>query len=284
MPHVNDGIDREIRRTLNRVNDLENASASEFIRMVDELRQRVVVVLVENGTLDANNASYIKSHLDSILSQYKSQFENVLSENQRKLFVKGIQTIDAAVEGAGILKAVPLLGDRLLTQVQNFGAELITGLLASTRSQIATQIDLAVLGQKPMNDVVRDIAGKLPSASVFGTMRRRAELIVRTEVNRIHSLAAQARMEQVATIVPDMKKEWLHSHLGFPRAGHLALDGVVIKADEKFQLEGADGITYQVDAPYDPILPAGETISCRCRVIGIIGRYEKTKSLTEMIK
>jgi uncharacterized protein with gpF-like domain len=173
---------------------------------------------------------------------------------------------------------IPHLSNTVLEEVRRYSASLITALSGDARARIASTIDLAVLGQKSAVEAAVEIGRNLNDASVFGTIRRRAEIILRTEVNRMQATATAARMDQHHKSVPDMKKMWAHSHIGVPRPNHLALDGKVVAVSDTFSLVSySTGLTYEIDGPYDPILPPGEVINCRCKAVPVVGRYEDLK-------
>jgi len=275
VPHTRKNIDAEIRRSLSAIAKLKNASAKEFVDIVNQLRERVILSIVQTGEINPVSADTIKAQVDSILSDYERRLDGSLSENQRRLFVKGLQVVDKAVTSANLMLAVPYLSQQVLEQTQKYGATLITKLTDEARGAIAGELDLAVLGQKSMQDVIRDIGPNLKSPSIFRSIARRAEIIARTEVNRIERMATQDRLEQVQKQIPDLKKQWFHSHVGVPRPGHLDLHRITVNADEKFRLSGENGRVYMIDGPYDPILPAGETISCRCVAVPVVGRFQR---------
>jgi predicted ABC-type ATPase len=59
------------------------------------------------------------------------------------------------------------------------------------------------------------------------------------------------------------------------------MDGVRIKAGEKFSLVSRDGTkVYKINGPHDPTLPPDEDINCRCIKIPVLARFAKT-NLTE---
>lgn len=275
MSHKKPDIDSAIKTAEERASKTNEEAAKSFLAEVDRLRQNVVLTIVDGGTLDVGTVENLKLRVRFILEQWQTKFERIMSENQRRMFIRGIQVIDAAIAGAKIRQAVPYLGETRLQQIQKFGAELVTGITEDARLKITNELNLAMLGQKPMNEVVNAIGSNLEGASVFGTVARRSLVIMRTEGNRINQLGAVERMKQVSGQIPDMKKRWQHSHSGQPRLGHLQLDGTVIGAKEKFRLLGDDEMIYMVDAPYDLILPASETVNCRCKIIPVVGRFEK---------
>ena len=257
---------------------LAGSGGGDIRKIIDAWRQRVILTLVEAGEVSPLTGDLIKQRVNQINEEFKQKLESSLSENQRRLFVKGIQIVDKALEAGNIRAAMPYLSEQKLGFLQRYGAEHIKGLTDLARTKIATEIDLAVLGQKPQQDVINAIGKKLgDDASVFGTVQKRAEVIAMTEVNRINQMATVDRLKQAVGQVPDLKKRWLHSHVGIPRPGHLMLHNVTIAADERFELLGQDGEVYFVDGPYDPILPVGEVVNCRCKVIGVVGRYEKAQ-------
>lgn len=269
-------IERDINAILRKAQIAENQGVREFLKVVNELRERIIIELADRGQLSSHLVREIRQAVYDITETYRIRFEDVLSENQRRMFVKGIQVIDTALDSVDIFKSVPYLSETVLQNAQIYGAELITGLVEYTRSEINKKLMLGLMGQKSMTDVIKEIAGKLPGPSVFGTIKARALIVARTEANRVLSLSSTERMKQIGDTVTDLMKFWRHSHLGEVRINHLAMEAVgMIPYDQKFKLLGKDGILYEVDGPYDPVLPASETINCRCNVICVLKRYLK---------
>jgi hypothetical protein len=268
-------IQKANQQYIRRAEQLAGSGGGDIRKIVDDWRQRIIMLLVEAGEVSPLTSDVIKQRVNQINEDFKQKLEGSLSENQRRLFVKGIQIVDKALEAGNIRAALPYLSEQKLGFLQRYGAEHIKGLTEFARTKIATEIDLAVLGQKPQQDVINAIGKRLgDDASVFGSVQKRAEVIAMTEVNRINQIATADRLKQAAGQVTDLKKRWLHSHVGIPRPGHLMLHNVTIAPDEQFELIGQDGKVYLVDGPYDPILPVGEVVNCRCKVIGVVGRFE----------
>ena len=266
-------IDRITKDALKQIEQIKNGSTKDFISIVDKMRRDIVLVIAESSEVNPINSETIKQRIQNITSQYEEKFINALTENQRRLFVKGIQLVDKVIKGGDILIGVPYLSEKKLEMLRTYNAELIKGITDTARQRISQQIDLAVLGQKPQQEIIADIGRNLKDPSVFGTIAKRAEIIHRTEVNRIQEIATNDRMKQVADQVPDLSKMWLHSTVGIPRPGHLALNRVVVKAREKFKLIGSEGDIYMIDAPLDPILPVEEVANCRCKAIPVVERF-----------
>lgn len=275
MHHTKKEIDAGIAEALKKAQDAENAGAREFVAAINELRRRIVLAVTETGKLDTYTGMSVKATIADIVANYDERLVGILTDNQRRLFLRGLRVIDAAAQGADIHVAVPYLNEKLLDQAKTFGAELVTNLTDDGRGKIAQQIDLAVMGQSPLEATLKAIGTNLEDTSIFGTIAKRAATIYRTEVNRMQNLAAVKRMEQMHHQVPDLQKRWLHSHIGIPRPNHLLMDGVTIPANEQFKLMGRDGEIYMIDGPHDPELPPEEVINCRCVAIPIVGRYAK---------
>lgn len=266
-------IERITKDALKQISQLKGDSTKEFVSIVDKMRQEVILAIAESGEINPITSSVLKQRMEQITKDYEAKFEQALSDNQRRLFIKGIQLVDKTVKAGDIMMGVAYLSEQKLELLKGYNAELVKGITDTARQRIAQEIDLAVLGQKPAGDVIRAIGRNLKDPSVFGTIAKRAEVIHRTEVNRIQEIGTADRIKQVSQQIPDLSKKWIHSNVGIPRSGHLLLNGQIIKATEKYKLVGEDGHVYLIDGPLDPILPVGEVANCRCKSVPIIERF-----------
>ena len=261
----------------NAFEDWQDSSVKGFLADFDELRRQVVLDVAEHGQIDASSISQIRERVLSRIDQFLPRIQQHLSENQRRAFTRGIKTVDDALASSDIRVAVPFISETLLDQVKTYGADLVTGLTDYARKRIKDEMTLSMLAQKPVNDTIKAIGKSLTSPSVFGTVANRARTIFVTETSRISNYAAFERMKQVKEQVPELVKEWLHSHAGIPRPGHLALDGVQVETDVDFELRAGDGKTYRVFGPHDPVLPVADVVNCRCKTIPAVRRERKGK-------
>jgi len=276
MAHSNRRIDQEIRGAVRSAERVEDEIVREFRRTADQLRQAVVLKIVEHGQLDPGSIPRLKAQIDQLVQQFELRFRDLMSENQRRMFVRGIKIVDRAVNGANLTAAIPYLSEDLLNQLRQYGAELIANLTDDARRKIRNEIDLAVLGQKEQGELIEAIGRNLKDPSVFGTIANRATVIARTEINRIQQVATSRRLKQVQEQLPDMRKKWVHSFVGIPRWNHLELHEEIIPADQKFTIQARDvpGQSWEVDGPHDPILPAKEVVNCRCIIVPVVGRFQ----------
>ena len=79
---------------------------------------------------------------------------------------------------------------------------------------------------------------------------------------------------------------WKHTggHRNKPRENHQRLadgDGAIVRKDQPFTLEGADGNVYHPMYPRDSILPTGESVNCHCIHQGIVNEDVLGLSLEE---
>jgi hypothetical protein len=258
----------------NLINQISKSGDVEIQSVINNWRRQVITMVAENEPLDALTVETLKARLGALSYQVRLNLTKQMTDNQRRLFVKGIQTVDKILKEQGIATALPFLSERKLEILQKYSANQVNGLVGNALQNVSNELDLAVLGQKSASEVIANIGKNLNDASIFGTIAKRAQVIFQTEVKRIQNMTTHDRIMQSKQQVSDMGKKWVHSHIGVPRPGHLMLDGVVVAADEQFDLIGADGELYQVDTPHDPDLPVGEVVNCRCTVVPVVMRFE----------
>ena len=119
---------------------------------------------------------------------------------------------------------------------------------------IAGGLGLVTIGAQSPGDAIGTIADLVEGG------RTRAITIVRTEVGRAFSVAADERMTQAAEILPGLKKQWRRSGKIHSRLHHDSIDGQIRDVDKPFTL----GNGVQIMFPRDPAAPVGETINCGC--------------------
>jgi uncharacterized protein with gpF-like domain len=128
------------------------------------------------------------------------------------------------------------------------------GIAADLRQRINSELGRAAAGLIAPNEATTAIEGLLE------TSRSRANTIVRTELGRVFSTAAQATMEQaVGAGVAGLQKQWRRSGKLHSRPDHDLADGQVVAVDQPFVVGGEE-----LMFPRDPNGSAGNTINCGC--------------------
>jgi hypothetical protein len=266
---------RSVRETMLQIDGIVVGAERQFVEAVNRLRQEIVLAVLDHGDFTASDLRRIRTQIESITRRYQTRFEELLSESQRKAFIKGIQLIDSAISSGGLISGLPYLSENKLRILQEYSAEYVTNITSEIRTKIMQEVNLAVLGQKSTMQVIGAIGNNLTDPSIFGTVKSRAETIVRTEMRRIQQISAMDRMKQSVHQVPDLQKRWLHSHASvIPRPNHLMMNGMTIPVGDKFSLVGRDGAVHLIDGPYDPRLPVGEIVNCGCMAIPVVARFE----------
>jgi SPP1 gp7 family putative phage head morphogenesis protein len=94
-----------------------------------------------------------------------------------------------------------------------------------------------------------------------GVAAPRATTIARTEVIGASNAGSIEGMRTLAASfgIEDMKKTWIATRDNRTRPTHLAVNGKEVGLDETFTVGG-----WPADRPHDPLLPADETVNCRC--------------------
>lgn len=95
------------------------------------------------------------------------------------------------------------------------------------------------------------------------------DMVARTEITGSLNKSRAQAMDNIKEVNPNMRiwKVWNHKgsdDIGYmPRLNHLRMNGVRHKLKTLFRLPTDNGVV-QCSGPYDPSLPVGEIVNCRC--------------------
>jgi len=210
------------------------------------------------------------SEVDGAMERWNARVEDAalgIFEDAARL---GPRLVQAPLSAMGIELGGPLISEHLLRSAANWSADKLALGLADGRAAIEAHIRLGVLGGRSPHEVMAGISKELgDDAGPFRKVSLRAEMIMRTETGRIHSMATQARMDEAADLVPDLGKEWQWS--GKSRMSHSAVNGQRRKVSEPFDVGGE-----QLMHPRDPDGSAGNTVACGCESIPYLARWADT--------
>ncbi|MFQ5638224.1 MAG: phage minor head protein [bacterium] len=165
---------------------------------------------------------------------------------------------------------------------------MVTDVSDAMRKKINTSVRLGLLGEKSPQDIIRELSkDKRFRRGVFKSVKDRAEVVTRTEVNRALNLSTQKRFEQWSQQVPEMRKYWLHTRDSRVRPSHSAvgaatnptLGGKPIPAKSSFRVGG-----FAAMGPHSVTLPARETVNCRCVLVSVFDEEKKEAIKKETIK
>jgi uncharacterized protein with gpF-like domain len=184
--------------------------------------------------------------------------------------------VDAPLAAGGVLVSLPEVTLDLLDTLLEFAADKVTGLTEDLVARVTAEIQLGVLGTQTPDETMTALREFLRTEAAGKTgLAARAEAIARTETGRVHSAAAQRRMDQALTTLPDLEKEWRHSGLTrTPRSGHLAADGQRVPASQPFYVAPVVGAPAEaLMYPRDPAGSARNCVNCRCSSLPWLARW-----------
>lgn len=235
----------------------------DVIRLLNEALDEIKSLL---ATLPTEYEQYklplIQKQIEQTLVTFGNNSAEMLAQGATQAWAGGQSLATAPLEAAGIRIAstLPALDTRLLMAMSNFMVDRIQDVSAQAAAKIKSQLGLVLIGAQTPGEAVSTITDVLGEES-----RERAITIARTELGRVHAVAAQQRMEQSVKHVPGLQKQWRRSGKIYSRENHDAIDGQIQPVDKPFALVAKkDGLPLFMMHPHDPAAPAGEAINCGC--------------------
>lgn len=248
---------------------LPEAAVADVLAELNRTRRHVLAELlgVETGSFAATRLGALEARLRDAMDQFVARYGQAVAGPQAQLFELGQNLAARPVVESGVTFGVPQIPRRALEVAQSFQALLIRGLADEAIGQISQELRLGLLRGESVFEVAQKVAGSLSSGSTFGTIAARAEAITRTELGRIHAIAAQASLEETRRLVPDLQKIWQHSGNTGPyrRLGHVEAHDQVREVSATYRVRPAPGKPFEdMLYPRDPGASPSNTISCGC--------------------
>lgn len=278
---------REIAEAVRRVNRLEGETLGQVRDLLEAVRAQTIERLVWAQTkADAGGSTYDLARLGQLQQEIDRAFLELRLRFPQMAADSALSMANLAAEVADVpVRLVTGAMNRAPTELPTFGlsrslasasaqvqASLVTRVTQETIRKISNEVSLGATGLKTPFEVMQAVGANLDDPSIFGTIARRAEVITRTELGRVQSVAGQARYEEAAAAgVAGLQKQWVHEgHAVKPRPGHVAAHGQVVGVHEPFIVEGE-----RLMFPRDPAGSPGNTINCGC------GSYPYIEGLSE---
>ena len=259
LPRIQRETDAEIGRLLRRTDRELRAQladdASDFTRYLNPQLRRSVRSTLETLGADAGET---------------------LASSAGDAWDAGVALVDEPINaalaletpGASVAANLASVDIRQLRAMRTFLTDKMTEVTAQAINRVNTQIGLVATGVQTPGDAVGHIAKVLKST------RGRAITIVRTELGRAYSVAAQERQAQASQRLPGLKKQWRRSGKLHSREAHDAADGQVRDVDKPFSIAGV-----ALMFPRDPAGPAKETINCGCQSLPYMESWAERDAL-----
>lgn len=233
--------------TVEGINSLEDA-------ITDTLEQQRNYILqgVEGNDLKAALEDVLPALLDGDISAdalaelFEAEFSNII----QKLAEVYLQSVDSEL-------AVEQITARTTDWIKSWSKELGEIMQLGSHDGLERIFSEALENGSSIQEVSENLM------DWYGFSRKRARATAITEMLTAHSAAAQEAFRQSPAVE---QKQWKHTgaHKSEPRPNHVAMDGVTVGKNERFELLGADGVTYYPEYPRDPVLPASERVNCHC--------------------
>lgn len=260
----------QIRRIVRRVGTLETAAARAQQRLLRAAQREILAELA--GGVSMARAFQLRSilaHINRYVDQYKGMAERAAAVNIRDSWRLGIEMANAGL-GEEIARGLYGLSNELLDAIVETTCDQIRGVWSELGTRLKSTVRRVTLGIDDPQQAMATMAKALRDKKGFGTALNRAEVIVRTEVNRTFSSGQQKRLEQATATGVKARKYWLTAHDNRVRPDHVKA-GVqygpsgAIPVDKPFYV-GGEPLQY----PGDPRASAEQTINCRCVHLAVV--------------
>lgn len=247
----------------------ENAAAREQRVLLVDMKRAILRQIVDADGYRRFHLQSLLSSIDQEIRKGREAAQRLSSAQTRAVWQAGVEGIDRTMATVGIQQPSFVgVGPNLLSASIEVTNDQLRSVWSELGSRLKATVRRATLGVTDPFTAMTTLARTIKDPKTFGTAMNRAEVIIRTEVNRTFSLSTQSRMEQAnQRLGGELKKYWLtaqdarvrESHV---RAGELYAPGGEtgpIDTDKPFMV--GDVALMQ---PLDPTGPAEETINCRC--------------------
>ena len=265
---------RKLKQVLREVDHLESDSLKQVMAFLREARERIASSLASSTGFDALHLQTIKREIEAVVGELQSKYAAYFDKQIAKAWQTGTDIVELPLRQVGIDVASSLaaVSREQLEVLRGFSADLVKDIAQTGLKKINSEIQLGILGQKSINEVMKGVGRSLTSPGVFQSIAVRAEIVTRTELNRVVNMATGRRVVALGKELPGLTKYWDHTTDSRTRASHEAVGietnpdfgGTPIPFDQDFVVGGQ-----RARGPHDPRLTAAEAIQCRCR-LGII--------------
>ncbi len=263
----NEQFAAKVRELVKESRELTPAVRRQVLELLDQARKRILADLagVNPESFQAAQLRQLKVSVDAAFEQFQRGATIAVQQFQTRGFELGASAVTEPVVAAGL--PAPALGGlsrQTLSIAQGYTADLIEGLSKDAAAKMNAAIQRAFLGGQSMTEVIdqvgRALSGSQGFSGLFSPIGERATTIAINETLRVHSIAAQARLEELKDRHPALKKQWQWIPAArVPRIEHQAASGQVAEVEEPFEV-GGEELMY----PRDPAGSPENTINCHC--------------------
>jgi len=260
-----------IRRLLARRARVENRAAADQLALLRETRREVLAELLgPHSRFDDWRFRGMLKVIDQMIDKQAAQSGVLVSKSVRESWEVGLE-FGAVGVPKGFLYGV---SSDLLGAIEAVTKESLNDIWLDAGRAVKIAVRRSVLGVDNLADSIRRLAKSLRDPKTFGSVETRAEMVIRTEVNRTFSMAADAQMGSAAEAMKkgglSLRKYWLSADDDRVREDHQKAAETYDKAhaipEDKPFIVGGEALMY----PLDPAGSAKNTIGCRCVSVPVV--------------
>jgi hypothetical protein len=260
----------KVRELMREARLLSPAVRKSVIELLEEARKKIVgeISSLDPKSFQGAQARALALEIDRALEQFREKLTQQVKSDESRAYQLGQAQIDQPLAAAGLpTPSFAGLSSSVLAIAQGYTADLISGLTKDAAGKLNAAIQRAFLGGQSVGDIIeqvgRAIDGGKEFSGLFSPIGERATMIATNEILRVHSMAAQDRLEDLSGQLPGIMKKWAHVPIArVPRFAHLQADGQVRDVAEPFDVGGE-----QLMYPRDPNGSPENTINCHCLLI-----------------
>lgn len=265
---------KKVDKVIRSVGKLEDDAVREAMGILTDTRKSIAEKLVTARGYDIQHLPELEQAVDESLAEMRERYTEFFERRGNEFWEAGSRLALDPVEdilGIKVSTAGPNL--ELLEVMQGTTADLVVDITDRARNEINGEIRQAVLGVKRPFEAQQEIMKTLRTQERKGVrvgIAAQSESIIRTEMNRIATVAQFEEMQKIKEAVPDMQKQWITVQDGRQRDGHDLLHNQKKPMNHKFKYtDPRTNRKVELMYPRDPRGPAEAVISCRCKIISV---------------
>ena len=275
-----------------RYGNMEDATIRKIWQLLDSTRAQINQQLITAEPFDAFRLQQQRQQIDGLLEIFAEQANAELQRSIRAAYNEGGESVTAPLQKVGFDGVFFRPSQSQLNTLVDFSADLISGITEPIRNDVNFQLQQLALGQTTPFAAMQKLTqrfgdhGVKQKRFVATGVSAKAEMDVRTELQRVFNLSNHAQQLRTQDDVPDLLKTWVATADSRTRKGHLRAHRDYhknpIPVNEPFKVydispsgtvKGSALLMY----PADPSAPPQYSINCRCRMatihplVGVIG-------------
>lgn len=248
----------------------------EVQRIVDEHRRRIKEMIDHypaKTTLPAGDVPKLSTRIKSEMDAMIEETTSIIQQAQAGIWKKGVEAGREVARGLGLEGMFFTPSTELLSIASSYTADLIRSVSADVMPKLNGALSRGVLGSLTPYETMQELDGLLGRAGQRGVSYQ-VERIVRTEVQRVYSIALDSEIDLLVRSLYKLRhegsdvihpKKLLKQWVAGPwrpgrRDDHQKIDGQQVSVTEDFVLPDGTRLSY----PRDPAGPPHQTINCGC--------------------